>query len=227
MTAIGESCRRRGHHLPAVYDPKRPLRRDAKSALSIKSAAATLSLHSTWQRRQREAEGAGGWHRAGEMAGNTIINDHSGDTEERKKCRTNAEAAKAVHKKLGGKRRGALAFAASRTSYPRQKAEGFGFLVGCKDGLGNDESMLLLQKRSIESLPPKIIEPGRQRNLLRQARGSAAHRPCGAGLTWSGRPCIAHQQGAGARGAGIARIAPHGRFAGKLPSLRTSFGGSL
>jgi hypothetical protein len=23
MTAIGESCRRRGHHLPAVYDPKR------------------------------------------------------------------------------------------------------------------------------------------------------------------------------------------------------------
>jgi hypothetical protein len=23
MTAIGESCRRRGHHLPAVYDPTR------------------------------------------------------------------------------------------------------------------------------------------------------------------------------------------------------------
>jgi hypothetical protein len=26
MTAIGESCRRRGHHLPAVYDPKRLFR---------------------------------------------------------------------------------------------------------------------------------------------------------------------------------------------------------
>jgi hypothetical protein len=29
MTAIGESCRLRGHHLPAVYDPKPPRHRSA------------------------------------------------------------------------------------------------------------------------------------------------------------------------------------------------------